>query len=61
MTSKPTEAQWTAALTLLTEAENEINTCDSLAQGSHWYGNELAERIGEFLKSLAVEQEGDSP
>lgn len=43
--------RWRAALSLLYEAENEINSCDSSAKGSYWYGNEIADRIGEFLKA----------
>jgi|HubBroStandDraft_3_1064219.scaffolds.fasta_scaffold00002_61 hypothetical protein len=47
-----TEEQWQVALRLLYQAENEIITWNSMALGSYYYGNEVADRICAFLKEL---------
>jgi hypothetical protein len=46
------EEKWRAALSLLYEAQNEINTCDMGAKGSYWFGNDVADRIGKFLDGI---------
>jgi hypothetical protein len=47
------EDKWLAAVSLLREAESEINTQASLAEGSYWFGNEVAGRIDQFLKTIS--------
>lgn len=53
----PTEIEWKAALSLLYEAEMEIQSLDRVAYGSYYFGNQLAERIEEFLRQVRLANE----